>query len=156
MGEHIVFSNVFKNKILTKYLAEKYEGLCYIELEEPLIEQIRIMRDLSIVGSGHINGFHSVQATLGEEVKLFFMIPNLDPEYLSSDKYFLDTYYLHALWYPIAFAVEKIKADSLIPCEGAFIEVSKEWFSISVVPYENKYFSSMAFSNKIGFESIGL
>lgn len=155
LNEHITFSNTFKNKLLTKYRVQQYEGLCYFEINDELIEQIKIMKDLAIIGSGHVNRFYSVTATLNEFIKLYLMIPDLDPEYLSSDKIFMDTLRKgHAVWYPEKFEIEK--RNLVIRCEGVTIEVMTDCFGIYIEPHENKYFSCIALSNQISFKVIGL
>lgn len=157
MDNHIIFSKTFQNKILTKYRAQQYEGLCYFEINDELIEQIKTMRDLAVIGSGHVNRFYGVTAVLNEFIKLYLMIPNLDPEYLSTDKTFINTLKAgHEVWYPKIFETEKLKRDTVIRCEGVFIEVMIECFSIAVEPHENKYFNSIAISNKISLATIGL
>lgn len=155
--DRMIFTNKFSNKILTKYLAGEYQGLFYFEINEELVEQIKVMRELAIIGSGHIVAFLSVQSTLTDRIICVNFIPNFSPDYLTSQKSILDTFYNdHAVWYVDKFEVEKLDADIVIPCEGVFLEVQTDSFSINVSPYENKYFNVMAWSYKIGFGSIGL
>lgn len=154
---HIIFSSKRTNKILTRYSSQKYHGLCYFEINPKVRERLKIMQVLSATGDCHVKNFFSIKATLTNSIKVVFFIPDVEPEYLGFNQKFADSFHTGKLfWYIEKFDTKKLKRNFLIRSRAIFVDVLTDYIIISILPYENKYFSTIAFSYQINFRAIGL
>jgi len=158
MGDCIKISKKFNGKLLTKYHGMGFEGLCYFDVYAGLQERIQTMHALAVVGSPYIDSFCSITSYLPDEIDCAFIIPNQEPQFLSDDNDFVNSFHKgKQFWCLEKFESNKIKSESKIHMEVLTIEVSHDgFFWLTGCPYENNYFLSRIFTNKIKLSEIGL
>lgn len=148
----------FTGKMLMRYHSINVEGLLYVEISDELIEQARLLNVLSVIGSGHIEGFNCAQAYFIDKAKFFLLAPNVKITELSSDEDFGITYNngKKDYWHVKSLSDQKLKMESIIQCEALYIEVGTKEFWLTLVPYENNFFYSRVFTNKVKLSLIGI
>lgn len=148
----------YTGRFLMRYHCINVEGLLYVEITNEIIERVRTMQLLSVIGAGHIEGFNCTQSYLIDKVKFFLLAPNVTITELSSDEDFGVTFNNgnKNYWFVKSLRDDKLKMESIIQCEALYIEVGTKEFWLTFVPYENPFFYSRVFTNKIKLSLIGI
>src|ERR1035437_3623024 len=152
MEDIIQISEEKTDLLLTKYYNQDIISVCILKLTKHLKKQIVTSHNLLVAGSGHIERLYSIKSILPDNFEIYFFLPVVAPDYLSSDKEFVDSFHFvkKLLWHLKSFDLEKLKKEIVfLPAETIFLEVTLNSFFINAHPYENLFTSQQIFMNKI-------
>lgn len=158
MGPAFLLSKRYTGKILLRYFSINIEGILYLEISDELKEQVGLLKTLSTIGSDNIPGYNAAQAFIADSVKFILLSPDYRLTDLSTDTEFGITYNngSKSHWNVDSIFECNFDPDRIIQCESLFVEVGKDQFWVTLVPYENKYFYSRVFTDKIKLTLLGL
>lgn len=154
MNDPILFSDRFTGKILLRYFSLGHEGLFYIDIRK-LKKQIEMMNTLAVIGSAHIERFSLVQAYLPDKIQSVLFQPNQPLSLLSNNPVFTEGFSKRVnYWHVEKFHYKKIIKNWMMIAEVLHIEVSTDGVGFCVIPYENKFFNTRAFTVRLPLKEL--